>query len=180
MRILSFKGLKSDKKYIIAVIITLICSIICGIVLYNLANMSYFFWDYTEKYAFAIFNFDNGSLIFPHFLSEILYLYIFFVIGYFTRFKYLTLIPVFIRGIFFVIYAAVLIELNVLGGISVAIIVFIPISLISLVFCCFTAENCSVINKKIVFVFPAILAVANTIIFLLLINVVFRVIIVIV
>lgn len=180
MRNLSFKGLKVDKRYLIAVLIAILCSIISGIVLYNLANMSIYFWDYAENYVCMIFNFKNGSLIFPHLLGELFYIYLFFVIGYFTRLKYLTLIPVFIRVTFFVIYIAVLIELNVLGGITVAIIVYVPISVISIIFCCITTETCRIINKKAVFFFPAILAVSNTLIFLFLINVVFRIIIVIV
>ena len=177
---LSFNGIKLDKKYLIAVIIALLCAIISGIVLYNLVNMSYYFWNYAESYVYNVFSFNNGKLIVPHILSDLFYIYLVFAIGYFTRFKYLTLIPIFIRCVFFVIYTAVLIELNVLGGISVAIIVYVPISLCSLLFCYIVTDTCQILNKKIVFICPAVLAVINTIIFLILINVVFRVIIVIV
>lgn len=180
MRNLSFKGLKCDKKYLIAVIIASICAIISGIVLYKLANVSIYFCNYAEDYIFFIFTFNNGQLIISHILSEIFYLYLFFLIGYLTRFKYLTLIFVFIRVTYFTIYTAILIELNALGGITVAVLVFIPSSLISLLFCYVLTESCGVLNKKIVFFAPAILAAINTIIFLLLINVVFRVVIVIV
>ena len=180
MRILSFKGLKPDKKYLIAVIITLICAIVCGIVLYNLADMSFYFNDYAQNYVYCVFIFNNGELILPHFFGELFYLYIVFILAFFTKFKYLTLIPIFVKGLFFTLYAAVLFELNMLGGISVALIVYVPISLVSFSMCYLLSESCKIINKKIVFFFPAILAVINTLLFLLLINVVFRLIIVIV
>ena len=180
MRNLSFNGLKWDKKYFIAVIIALICSIISGIVLYKLANISVYFCKYAEDYIFFIFNFKNGNLILPHILSELFYIYLFFIIGYFTRFKYLTLIFIFIRGLYFAVYTALLIELNALGGITVAVLIFIPVSVVSLFFCCLITDSCNILNKKLVLFAPAILAVTNTIIFLLLINVVFRVVIVIV
>ena len=180
MRNLSFKGFKCDKRYIIAVIITLICSIICGIVLFNLVNVNIYFKEYASDYVFYVFNFKSSKLLFTHILSEIFYLYIFFLIGYFTKFKYLTLILIFIRGLYFAIYVSILFRMNAFGGITVAIIVFIPTSIISLIFCCATIELCKVVDKKICFALPAILALINTLILLILVNVVFRVVIVIV
>ena len=180
MRNLSFKGFKWDKKYIIAVLITFLCAIICGIVLYIFVNIGIYFKNFAEDYVFYVFNFKNGNLIFPHLISELLYLYLFFLVGYFTKYKYLTLILVFVRGLYFTIYSAILIGFNSFGGITVAILVFIPASLISLFFCCFVVELCKCMNSKFIFVIPAVLAVINTIILLLLINVSFRFIIVIV
>lgn len=175
-----FFGLKCDKRYFIFSIITIICSIMLGIVLYNLTGLSLLFWNYTQNYIWFVFEFNNGGLIFPHILSEVVYLYLFFVIGYFTKFKYLSLILIFIRCTYFAIYTAMLIELNVLGGITVAVFVYIPISIISIFLCCFILESCKLFDKKFVFFVPLIFAIINTIIFLLLINVVFRVVIVIV
>ncbi|MDE6105326.1 MAG: hypothetical protein K2G38_06585, partial [Clostridia bacterium] len=169
-----------DKRYIIAVIITLICSITCGIVLFNLVNINIYFKEYASDYVFYVFNFKSSKLLFTHILSEIFYLYIFFLIGYFTKFKYLTLILIFIRGLYFAIYVSILFSMNAFGGITVAIIVFIPTSIISLIFCCATIELCKVVDKKICFALPAILALINTLILLILVNVVFRVVIVIV
>ena len=180
MRNLSIKNYKYDKKYLIAVFITLLCAIISGIVLYIFADVNIYFKNFAEEYVFFVFNFKNGDLIFSHLLSELLFLYIFFLIGYCTKFKYLTLIFIFIRGLYFAVYTAILIELNAFGGITVAILVFIPTSVFSIIFCCITAETCKSINKKIVFFVPAVFAVFNTLILLLLINVVFRVVIVIV
>ena len=180
MRNLSFKDYKWDKKYLYAVLITSICAIISGIVLYIFVNINIYFKNFTEEYVYYIFNFKNGDLIVPHFLSELLYAYVFFLIGYFTKFKYLTLVFVFIRCMYFAVYTAILIELNAFGGITVAILVFIPISIISIVFCCIITETCNSLNKKIVFFVPLIFAVLNTLILLLLVNLLFRVVIVIV
>ncbi len=180
MRKLSFNGYKCDKKFLIAFAITLICSIICGIVLFKIATVNIFFRDFAEDYVYYVFNFKNSSLIFPHLLSEILYLYLFFLLGYFTRLKYVTLALVFVRGLFFAVYAAILIGLNALGGVMVAVLVFIPTALASLALCCLTAEICRIINKKIVFFMPLVFALVNVVLMILLINIVFRVVIVIV
>ena len=180
MRNLSLFAKNRDKKYFLAFIITLACSIICGIVLFKLVNINIYFKEFTSNYIYYVFNFKNSKLIFTHILSEVFYLYLFFVIGYFTRFKYISLILVFIRGIYFSIYTCILIGMNAFGGITVAVIVFIPASFISLVLCFFTVELCKVIDKRYCFVFPAAFALINTLILVLLVNIVFRVIIVIV
>lgn len=180
MRNLSFKEFSCDKKYIIALIVTLICSIISGIVLFKLSNINIYFINFANDYICNVFKFKNGNLIFPHLLSNLFYFYIFFLIGYFTKFKYLTLIIIFFRGIYFSIYAAILISLNSLGGITVAVLVFIPSSVFSLIFCYLNIDLCKIINKKYVFVMPLIFALLNMLILLMLINVLFRVVIVIV
>lgn len=166
--------------YFIAAIVVLICSIISGIVLFKFGNLSVYFVNFANDYVYFVFNFKNGSIIFPHILSELFYLYLFFLIGYCTRFKYVTLIFVFVRGMLLTVYACILLCATAFGGISVAIIVFIPAGVISLLFCVFTADVCKSLNKKFVFFVPAVLAVVNTLILLILINLVFRVIIVIV
>ena len=180
MRNLSCSGFKLDKKYLIAFIIALVCSIICGIVLYKCVNISVYFKEYSDNYIFFVFNFNNGGLLFPHFLSEIIYAYLIFLICYFTRFKYLSLIIVFIRGIFFAVYTTILFELSTFGGVTVAIFVFIPTTVTAFVFYFLIVETCKIINTKYVFFMPAVFAVINTLILLLFVNVIFRVIIVIV
>lgn len=70
--------------------------------------------------------------------------------------------------------------MNAFGGITVAVIVFIPASFASLVLCFLTVELCKVIDKRYCFVLPAAFALINTLILVLLVNIVFRVIIVIV
>lgn len=180
MRLFYFNDVKFDKKFFIFAIIAAICGTILGIVLYSLTQVSLLFWNYTKNYVWYIFSFNSGALIFSHILSETVILYLFFLIGYFTKYKYLSLILIIVRCAYFAIYTALLIELNVLGGITIAIFIFIPISLISLSFYYLVLENCNIFNKKLIFFIPIILALINTLIFLFLINVVFRVVIVIV
>lgn len=180
MRNLSFKEFSCDKRYVIAAIITLVCSIICGIVLFKLSNINVYFVNFANDYIFFVFNFNNAKLIIPHLLSELFYLYLFFAIAYFTKFKFLTLIILFCRGIYFSVYVAILFSLNSLGGVTVAIIVFIPASVLSVIFCCLITDSCTIINKKYVFFVPAICALINTLTLLVLVNLLFRVIIVIV
>ena len=73
MRNLSFNEFKWDKKYVIAVIITLLCAIISGIVLYKFVNINIFFIEYAQDYIFYVFNFKNSKLIFSHILGELFY-----------------------------------------------------------------------------------------------------------
>ncbi len=180
MRNLSFNEFSCDKKYIIASVVTLICAIICGIVLYKLSNINVYFVNFANDYIFYVFNFKNSKLIFPHLLGELFYMYLFFVTAYCTKFKFLTLIILFVRGIYFAIYSAILFSLNSLGGITVAVLVFIPASVVSIIFCYLIAESCRIINKKYVFFVPAVCALINTLILIILTNILFRVIIVIV
>lgn len=180
MRNLSFNWCKWDKKYLIAALITFICAFICGVVLCIFVNINFYFKNFADDYIFFVFSFNNGSLIFSHFLTELIFLYLFFLIAYFTRFKYITLILLFIRSLFFALYTSILFGLSSFGGITVAIFVFVPTTLISIVACCLVAETCKIINKRYVYFIPLILAVAITLLMLVFVNVVFRVVIIIV
>lgn len=180
MRNFSIKNYKCDKKFTIAVLVTLLCAIICGIVLYKVANINIYIKNFATDYIYNVFNFKNSSLIFSHILTELIYLYIFFMLSYFTGIKYLALIPFFIRTLFFTIYAAILVALNSIGGIMVAVLVFIPTSIVSLILCYVIVESCKIINKKYIFFVPAVFSAINTIVLVLLVNVLFRVVIIIV
>ena len=169
-----------DKKFLLAFIITLLCSIICGIVLYKPANSNPYLCDFAEEYVFFVFNFNNASLLVTRILSDLIYLYVIFAISYFTKFKYLSLILIFLRGLFFGVYVALLIGVSSFSGTVVAIFVYIPASLISFVFCYLVADFCSVVYKKYALLMPLVLSVINLIIYALLINVLFRIIIMIV
>ncbi len=178
MRNLSFRGVKFDKKYLFAFLITLICAIICGIVLYKPVTFNIYFVEFADDYVYNVFNFKNSALLFPHLLGDVLYFYICFLLAYFTRFKYFSLFFVFLRGIFFSIYSVILIAVNSVGGVIVACFVFIPASLISLMLCFLIVETCKCINKKYVCFMPAVFAFVSFVVLFLLINVLFRVVIV--
>lgn len=180
MRNLSFNVKKWDRNYIIAFVITLICSVICGIVLYKPITTNIYFINYANDYVYNVFNFKSSPLFLTHFLADLLYFYAFFLICYFTKFKYLTLIILFLRGFFFGIYAVIFICVNSVGGVLVAIFVFLPASLVSITVCCMLTEICKRYDKKYAFAVPLVFALIDGIILMLLVNVVFRVVIIVV
>lgn len=179
MRNLSFNVFKCEKKYFFALIITVICAIISGIVLYKVAGINSYFKNYAQDYIFYVFNFKNGKLLFSHLITELIYLYAVFLLAYCTGIKYLSLILIYIRGLFVTAYLLILIAVGALGGIFVALLVFLPVSLISILLC-FAVSNCKKGTNKLIYFLPAIFALVNTIIMLLLVNIIFRVVIIIV
>lgn len=179
MRNLSIKGVKWDKKFILAFLITVACAIICGIVLCILIDNNSYFDVFTKNYVYYVFNFQNGSLIFSHLIAELLYLYVVFIVCYFCKFKFISLVFIFLRGLFLGIYTALLFSVTAIGGATVAIFVFLPTAAVSLVLCLVVAEYCKLIRRKYVFFMPAALSVASTLVLVFLVNVLFRFVIVI-
>lgn len=180
MRNLSCCRPKWDKKYFFAFLITLVCSLICGIALCDYVTRNEYLRNLACDYIFNVFNFKNSALIVPHVLGDILYFYIFFLIGYFTKFKYLTLIFLFLRGIFFGVYVVLLVCVNSFGGVIVTVFVFVPATLISVAVCYLLVEFGRCWDNKFVFAVPAALALMDCLVLLILINLVFRVVIIIV
>lgn len=180
MGILKCNKLKWDKRCIIAHIIFVILGIICGIVLYNLNKYSNYIYEFADIYVFYVFNFKNGTLFVSHLVTELFYLYIVFLLAYFTKLKFLVFPLIFLRTTVFVLYTIVLFALCAADGIVVAIFVFIPAFLCSLVLLVFICEQCKVICSPYCFLAPAVFALLSSLLFLLLINVLFRVVIVIV
>ena len=179
MRNLSFNGFKYDKKYLYAFILTVIAAFICGIVLCIIVDSSIYFNKFAQNYVYFVYNFKNGKLIFSHVLSEVLYLYAVFLIAYFCKIRYFTLIIVFLKSVFFGLYTCILFTVSSFGGAMVAIFVFIPTSLVSLALCYCAAQFCKCF-KNISFIIPIIFAVADTVVLLILVNLVFRLVIIIV
>lgn len=169
-----------DKKFLLALAITLICSFICGIVLYKAVNINIYFITFADDYIFNVYNFRNGTLLLSRLLSDLIYLYIIFAICYFSKFKYASLIFIFFKGLFFGLYTAILIAASAFGGVIVAVFVFVPISLISLVMCYLVADLCKSVYDKYALVMPLALAIINCVVYALLVNVVFRFVILIV
>lgn len=180
MRILSFKEIKWDKNYIIWLIVAFLLAIICGIVLFKIADIGTFFADYAQVYVVCVFEFDNGKLLLSHLLSELCYLYAFFAIAYFTKFKVLTAIILFFRTLICVFYCAVMFSVLGFGGVMAALIIYIPTFIESVLFCYFVAETCRIVSKNYVYFWPMTLALLNCVFLLIMLNVVFRLLIVIV
>lgn len=180
MRNFNKSGFIRDKKFILAFVITLICAIICGIVLYKPVNNNIYLRNFAENYVFNVFNFKNSQLLLTHLISDIIYLYLIFAISYFLKFKYLALILIFLRGLFFGVYTTILIGLSAFGGVVVTIFVFVPATLLFFVFCYVVAECCVMLYKTYALCLPLALSIIDCIIYTLLINVLFRIIIIIV
>lgn len=180
MRNLKLNKLKWDKRYIIAYSCALIAAIICGIILFKVGNISSYVYNFADNYVFYIFNFKNGNLFVSRLLSELFYLYIAFLIAYITRFRFLCVAIMFLRALFAVLYSAILFSLFGTEGIIVAIFIFLPTFLVSLFFYILISEQCRAFAAPVVFIIPALLALINSAILLMLVNVVFRVVVVIV
>lgn len=180
MRNLSLCGYKWDKKYFFAFLIALVCSIICGIVLYKPVISNIYLRNLVCDYIYNVFNFKNSALIFPHILGCLVYFFAVFLIACFTKFKYLTLIFVFLKGLFFGVYVAIIMTVNSFGGIIVGVIVYIPVSLVGFAFCYLLAEFCGCCDKKYAPALPVIATLCDTLIMIILVNLIFRVVIIIV
>lgn len=180
MGIFGFKKFCWNKRYIISCIITLLLSIICGIVLYIIAGNYNYFKNFANIYVRYIFNFKNGKLFFSHFFGDLFLFYIAFLISYFIGRKFFTLPIIFFKGCYTVFYTLTLCLCIPSGGIPVAFLVFFPCSLLSL-FCVYLiGEQCKAFNGRYAPVFPLYLSLATSLIFLIFVNVIFRFIVVIV
>ncbi len=180
MRNFNFGEFKPDLKYVLAFGITLICSIICGIVLYKPVNCNAYFRDFVSEYVYNVFNFKNVTLAVPHTIADLIYFYILFFVCYLTKFKYVTLVLIFIRGLFLGIYSSLLVVVCAFSGVLVLVLVFLPTSLFSLALCLAIAEGCKKFDKKCASWIPAALAAVSCVVLVLLVNILFRVVIIIV
>lgn len=180
MRNLSFSKQKWDKRYFIAFLVALVCSLICGLVIASQVVASTYLRRLATDYVSNVFNFNNAALVCAHFFGDLLFFYLFFVIGFFAKIKYINLVIVFFRGVFFGIYIVLIVSANSFVGFIVVLLVFVPTTLISLAVCYLISEYCLCFENKLVFALPAVLALIDMIIMLLLVNIVFRVVIIIV
>lgn len=180
MGISFFKKYALDKKYLLACSIVIILAIICGIVLYIFAGISINTYSFADTYVFYIINFKNTRLFFAHLAVDVFYFYIFFFIGYFTKYKYLTCPILFLKWFFGITYTIILFTCFSIEGILVAIVVFLPSFLVSTLFCIIVCEYGKILKKNYAFLLGAVMALVSTTIMILLVNIIFRVIIVIV
>jgi hypothetical protein len=180
MRIFDFKKIEWDKTFIILSLLTVLLSIICGIVLYKLVYFDIYLSNYVSDYIYYVYNFKNTRLFFARFISELFYFYVLFLIAYFTKLKYLSLLLFFIKSFFAAIYCILLCSVGGISGLLAAILIFIPTTVIALCFYILLIEACRLIYKKYVFFIPLIFALSVSVIMMVLVNVLFRIIIIIV
>lgn len=180
MRIIDFKQIKWDKKVIICNIIVILLAIISGIVLFIINNLTKNFYNFAKNYIYLIFNFQNSSLFFGHFFSDLFYFYAIFLLCFFTKFKFLSTIFLFIKTFFTFYYVALLFALFSVEGIIASLIVLLPCYVFWVIKFFFIRINCNVVCKPHVFLVPLIFSLIDGIFMLLLVNAIFRFIVVIV
>lgn len=180
MRIFSFDKKQVDKRYIVAYAIVVLCGIVCGIVLFRSAKINTYLKTFAKNYINYVYSFNNASLIFPRLFCEIAFCYIFYFLGKKRVFSYLSLAVLFLRVLFVGLYTAMLFSCYSFGGAMAAILVYIPLSILS-VFCYFACARLSgcVISKYRIF-FPLALVLAGAVLQIILVNIVFRAVIIIV
>lgn len=176
MRIFSFPRIKPDTRCVIALISTALLAIICGIVLCKTTQINPYMQNYASEYVYFVYNFRNASLVLPHLFHELVYGYAFFVIAYCTRFRLFAIPLLFLKCMITGVYTVLIVSVSAFGGTLAAVFVFIPVSLVSIFFNLFLIEACRFFNKKAALCMPAVFALAVIIAELLLLNVVFRVI----
>ena len=180
MRIFNFKKIKFDKKYLLACLIAVILAIISSIVLYIFSGISIYTYNFADTYIYYVLNFSNVRLFFSHFAVDLFYIFSFFLIGCFTKHKYLTCPILFLKWFFAITYVIILFTCFSIEGIIVALVVFIPSFLISSLFCLYACDCGRCLKRKYALLFVLLMAVISTLLTLLLINVIFRILIVIV
>lgn len=180
MRTFNLFSLKWDKTYLIACVAAVFIGIISGIVLYKSDYLGGYFLNFADNYIYYVFMFKNSSLLLRHFLAEVFYLYALFLICFCTKLKFLTLLIYFLRSFFVGVYCTILFTTFSVDGAVVALTVFIPSFLVSILFCTVVCEQCRVIRAPYCFAFPLILALFSSLSFLLIINTIFRIVVVIV
>lgn len=180
MGIIDLKQIKWDKKVIIYNLVIILTAIISGIVLYITNNTTKNFYNFAKNYIYLIFNFQNTSLFFGHFFSDLLYFSAVFLICHFTKSKFWASIFLFIKTFFTAYYVVLLFALFAIEGIIAAIIVFLPCYALWVFKFLFIRLNCNSVCKPWVYIVPVFFSLIDGIVLLLFVNLIFRFIVVIV
>ena len=166
-----------DKRTLIACICTVISSIIFGIVLCRFMQINPYMQNYASEYLYFVYNFRNASLLWPRLLCDLVYGYVFFLIAYCTKVRLLSLPLLFLRSMLCSVYAVLIISVSAFGGVLAAVIVYIPTSIVVIALNVFLIETVRFFNKRFAPFIPAIFAVLGILCQFLLLNIVFRVVI---
>lgn len=180
MRIYRFRGKEIENDFIVSAIICSIVAIMSGIVLAIIVGFDDYFYNFADIYIFYVFNFKNGSLFGGRFLSELLFLYCVFFLVRATHSRYPALIFIFFRLFFSAFYVSVLFAAFRTEGALVAIFVFLPCSILSVLLIFITAFVCEGKLRPVSYCIPGALALLSSLLLLLVVNILFRAIVIIV
>jgi hypothetical protein len=169
-----------DKKFFILSLIAIICGTMCGIIVSLSTSIGNYLGKYATYYVKYIYKFNNEALLFPYLGHTLLFCFIFWVFSFLKPAKILSFIVFLVRSFFFGVYLILLITYGDVGGVIVILLVFVPMSVISIL-CCFICLNSKCFHlQKLSFLLPLCLSLAAFLIFVLLLNVIFRFVVVIV
>lgn len=180
MRIINYNKVKWNKKVVFAYLLVIFIAVISGIVLYITNNISKNLYNFAKNYVSLIFNFNNASLFFGNFFSSLFYYYVAFFICYFTKFKFFSGILLFVKTFFVFYYFIVLVAVFSVEGFFAAVIVFLPCYVFWTLKFIFLCTQYCVFEKPYLYFVPLVFALADGIFLLLLLNLVFRFVVVIV
>lgn len=180
MRIINYNKIKWNKKVIIAYLIVILVAIISSIVLYITNNISKNLYNFAKNYVSLIFNFKNASLFFGNFFSNLFFYYVAFFICYFTKFKFISGVLLFVKTFFTFYYFIVLVVVFSVEGFFAAVIVFLPCYAFFALKFIFLCAQTRVIEKPYLYFVPLVFALIDGLFLLLMLNLVFRFVVVIV
>ena len=180
MRILSFDKIKFDKSFSIAFCAAFILSVIYGIVLCKTLNFNDYFLVYAKKYTKFVFEFNTFAIVLPYMFRELACSYAAFALSRSQKSKIFVVCIVAVRAVTSALYCALIFVRLGFEGIACAVIVYIPSSLFAVATYYFIAHCRCVINKKYWLFCPAACVVAGCVLLIVLLNVVFRLFIVII
>lgn len=180
MRILNLNKVKWNKKVLFAYFSVIFVAIISGIVLYISDGMGKNLYNFAKEYVLCVFSFKNLQLFFSSLFSGLFYYYLAFLICYFTKLKFLTGLLLFIKSFFTFYYFVLLVAIFSVEGFFAALLVFLPCYafwVFKFLFIC--TQNCA-IEKPYLYFAPLIFAVLDGVFLLVVLNLVFRFVVVIV
>jgi hypothetical protein len=152
----------------------------CGIVLAIAVYLGDYLGKFATYYIRYCYRFDSGALLAPYFFHCLVFCYVFFGLSYAGKWKYSSLLFVFIRAFFFGIYLVLLFTVGAFSGAICCIFVFVPSFILSLFAMLLCMEIRFLLSNKLAFLFPLGISACALLIYTLLIHVLFRLIVVIV
>lgn len=180
MRIFDKDAINWNKKEIFCCVLVVILAVMCSIVLYITNNFSVYLYNFVKNYIYSVFNFNNAALFFGQFLTNLFYYFLALLFCRFKKVRYLYLIVIFVKTLFTFYYFVALFIIFSLEGVIAAFIVFLPCYIFFMVKFFFLCTQSACIERRYKLFSPVIFVLCDGIFILVLVNLIFRFIVVIV
>ncbi len=172
-------ALKKNSNYYFAFIVAVSAGIVSGIILFKITDLTQFFCAFAQDYIKRVFEFDNGALFLSALFKEACVNALAFIFGaVFIKLKFLTVPVMFFRAAFASLYCAVMFVYCGFSGVMTGVVVYIPYTLL-----CFAggamifSSSCFTLRRPVLL--PVAVTFAEALLLVILVNTVFRVIVVI-